>query len=427
MKTTPIWWEFPEWANRPTTTAKPPEKVDVAIIGAGYTGLNTALVLARAGVSVAVFEAGEFGEGASSRNGGMVGPSFHKLGVDGMKQQFGETVANGILAESIGFIDHLETFLKTENIDADFKRTGRLLGARRPADLERYKRMLETLQNACAVKGHIVAKQDMQSEIGSHHYEGGLVFPTDGGLNPAKYLAGLAQKLVEAGGQIFTHTPVEKISKAAKGHTLTTPRGEVLADEIAVCTNGYTGKQFGALRRRILPLRSAILATEELPTTQMDELFPNRRMHGDSRRLVAYYRPSPDGKRVLFGGRAVGLTERPQANERLLRHMMNEVFPQLSAVKTTHVWSGLVAYTFSHAPHIGKLDGIHYAMGYVGSGVARASYFGQKLGQKILGNITEGETMFDQLTFKTKPLYTGNPWFMPGLVRWQSMLDKFKL
>ena len=427
MKTTPIWWEFPEWAARPTTTASPPAKIDVAIIGAGYTGLNAALVLARAGVSVAVFEAGEFGIGASSRNGGMVGPSFHKLGVNGMKQQFGEDVANGILAESIGFIDHLEAFLKAENIDADFERTGRLLGARRPADLERYKRMLETLQGACDVKGHMVAKQDMQSEIGSQHYEGGLVFPTDGGLNPAKYLAGLAQRVVEASGQIFTKTPVEKITKTAQGHTLTTPRGKVLANEIAVCTNGYTGKQFGALRRRVLPLRSAILATEELSTALMDEIFPNRRMHGDSRRLVAYYRPSPDGKRLLFGGRAVGLTERPEANERLLRSMVAEVFPQLSAVKTTHVWSGLVAYTFSHAPHIGKLGGVHYAMGYVGSGVARASYFGQKLGHKILGNDAAGQTMFDQLTFKTKPLYTGNPWFMPALVRWQSMLDRFKL
>jgi len=427
MITSPIWWEFPEWAQRPTSTAVPPAKIDVAIIGAGYTGLNTALVLARAGVSVAVFEAGEFGVGASSRNGGMVGPSFHKLGVNGMKQQFGEDVANGILAESIGFIDHLETFLKAENIAADFKRTGRLLGARRPADLERYKSMLETLQGACDVKGRIVAKQDMQSEIGSQHYEGGLVFPTDGGLNPAKYLAGLAQKLVEAGAQILTQTAVEGISKTAQGHRLFTTRGEVLAAEIAVCTNGYTGKQFGALHRRVLPIRSAILATEPLPTTLMDELFPNRRMHGDSRRLVAYYRPSPDGKRVLFGGRAVGLTERPEANERLLRAMMLEVFPQLSTVKTTHVWSGLVAYTFSHAPHIGKLDGVHYAMGYVGSGVARASYFGQKLGQKILGNVDAGKTSFDQLTFKTKPLYSGNPWFMPSMVRWQSMLDRFKL
>ena len=107
--------------------------------------------------------------------------------------------------------------------------------------------------------------------------------------------------------------------------------------------------------------------------------------------------------------------------------MMLEVFPQLKATPSTHVWSGLVAYTFSHAPHIGKLDGVHFAMGYVGSGVARASYFGKKLGHKILGNEEEGRTSFDQLTFNTKPLYTGNPWFMPALVRWQSVLDKFKL
>ncbi len=427
MKTSPFWWEFPSWETRPLSTPNLPTKVDVAIIGAGYTGLNAALVLARAGLKVAVFEAQEFGAGASARNGGMVGPSFHKLGVLGMRRQFGEEVANGILVESIGFVDTLESFLKAENIAADFKRTGRLLGARRQADLERYRQMLGTLQNACNVQGHIVAKQDMHSEIGSDHYVGGLVFPTDGGLNPAKYLAGLAQRVQEAGAVIYPETPVEALSRGSTGHTLTTPRGTVLADEVAICTNGYTGKQFGAFRRRILPVRSAILATKELPTAQMAALMPKQRMHGDSRRLVAYYRPSPDGKRLLFGGRAVGLTERPAANERLLRHMMLEVFPQLKTTKTTHVWSGLVAYSFSHAPHIGKLDGLHFAMGYVGSGVARASYFGTKLGHKILGNEEAGRTSFDQLSFNTKPLYTGNPWFMPSLVRWQSLLDKLKL
>ena len=427
MKTSPFWWEFPSWENRPQAIPSLPAKVDVAIIGAGYTGLNAALVLARAGLNVAVFEAQKFGAGASARNGGMVGPSFHKLGVSGMRRQFGEAIANGILVESIGFVDRLEAFLKAENIEADFKRTGRLLGARRPADLERYRKMLDTLQNACNVQGHIVAKPDMRGEIGSDHYVGGLVFPTDGGLNPAKYLAGLARRVQEAGAVIYPETPVEALSRDSTGHRLGTPRGTVLADEVAICTNGYTGKQFGAFHRRILPLRSAILATEELPAAQMAELMPKQRMYGDSRRLVAYYRPSPDGKRLLFGGRAVGLTERPAANERLLRHMMLEVFPQLKATPTTHIWSGLVAYSFSHAPHIGKLDGLHFAMGYVGSGVARASYFGTKLGHKILGNEEAGRTSFDELTFKTKPLYTGNPWFMPSLVRRQSLLDRFKL
>ena len=427
MKTNPIWWEFPEWDQRPKPRPDIPAKLDVAIIGAGFTGLNAALVLARAGVRVAVFEAGEFGTGASSRNGGMVGPSFHKLGVQGMTRQFGAEVTKQILVESIGFVDHLEQFLDAEGIKADFKRTGRLLGARKPADLERYKQMLSTLQTACDVQGHIVDKADMASEIGSEHYAGGLVFPTDGGLNPAKYLAGLANRVQSAGVEIYPETPVQRIRRDAQGYRLTTPRGDLHAGEIAVCTNGYTGKPFGALRRRILPLRSAILATEPLPGPLMNQLFPRRRMHGDSRRLVAYYRPSPDGTRLLMGGRAVGLQERPAANERLLRHIMLEIFPQLESVETTHVWSGLVAYTFSHAPHIGKLDGVHFAMGYVGSGVARASYFGHKLGYKILGETAKGETAFDRLTFDTKPFYTGNPWFLPALVKWQSVLDRFRL
>ncbi len=422
MKTTPYWWE-----HAPRESVSSPElpvRVDVAIVGAGFSGLNAAFILARAGLSVAVFESGQLGEGASSRNGGMVGPSFHKLGVAGLKAQYGNTKTSEILAESVGFVDFLESFLKQENIEADFVRTGRFRGALKPSHFDAMARELEMLQGSCGVSGSLINADDQAAETGSNRYVGGVVYYNDGGLHPAKYHNGLAARVRQLGATIFTHTPVIEINRSTAGYCLTTPQGNILSDRVAICTNGYTGAQFADLRRRVLPLRSAIIATEALDPTLMSKLMPKGRMCGDSRRIVAYYRPSPDGQRILFGSRATGLHDNPKKNVIHLRRSMVEIFPQLAELKISHVWSGLVAYTFDHTPHIGRRDGIYYAMGYCGSGVARASYFGQKLGYKILDQEDRGRTAFDDLLFQTKPLYTGNPWFMPLLLNWHRVADK---
>jgi glycine/D-amino acid oxidase-like deaminating enzyme len=168
-----------------------------------------------------------------------------------------------------------------------------------------------------------------------------------------------------------------------------------------------------------------MIATEPLPPDLMARLMPKGRVYGDSRRIVAYYRPSPDGRRILFGGRATGLRDNPEKNASLLRRSLLEIYPDLMDTKISHVWSGLVAYTFDHAPHIGQHDGLDYAMGYCGSGVARATYFGQKLGHKILGQEEKGRTAFDDLPFQTKPFYSGNPWFMPVVLNWHRLADRW--
>jgi len=200
----------------------------------------------------------------------------------------------------------------------------------------------------------------------------------------------------------------------------------VRADQVAICTNGYTGTLTPSLRRRVLPIRSTMIATEPLTPEIIQALLPKDRMTGDSRRVVAYYRRSPDGTRILFGGRPVGTGDNPVAGAQQIRNLMLEVFPNLTPVRISHVWSGLVAYTFDHVPHIGQMDGLFYAMGYCGSGVARASYFGRKLGHKMLGD-GEGETAFDDLPFNSRPFYTGDPWFLPAVFFWHRMADRLGL
>ena len=219
-------------------------------------------------------------------------------------------------------------------------------------------------------------------------------------------------------------TRVTGIVKSANGFNVETSRGIVEAGEVVIATNGYTGKVTPWFRRRVLPIRSSIIATEPLDDDLMQRLMPTRRMYGDSRRVMAYYRPSPDGRRILFGGRATS-ADQPVRNAAKLRTSMLDVFPELDRVRITHSWSGLVAYAFDHIPHLGRHDGFWFAMGYCGSGVARASYFGTRLGHKILGDEEAGRTAFDDLPLETRPLYTGNPWFMSPIIQWHRMLDRF--
>lgn len=429
VKSMPYWWEAAP--RRQFAAIELPKSVDVAVIGAGYTGLCAALTLARSGASVVIFEAGILGCGASTLNGGMLGPSFHKLGVAGLKNKFGPERANAILGESIGFVDYLDDFLTTEGIEADFVRTGRFRGALKPAHFDAMARELEILQQAIGIEGEMVAKADLAQETGSKLFCGGVIYHRDARLHPAKYHDGLVHRVRQAGATIAPQTAVTGLEKNTAGYIVRTARGEIRASQIAVCTNGYTGAVTQDLRRRILPIRSAMIATEPIDPGLMKLLMPNGRVYGDSRRLIAYYRPSPDGTRILFGGRASGQGDDAIANARSLRASMIQVFPQLSQTGISHSWSGLVAYAFDHLPHIGqfnggRLDGMFYAMGYCGSGVARASYFGNKLGLKMLGK-AGAETAFDNLEFTTRPLYTGSPWFMPLILSWHRMADRLGL
>jgi glycine/D-amino acid oxidase-like deaminating enzyme len=428
-KSAPYWWD--DAPREQAVDIQIPQVVDVAVIGAGFSGLCAALELAHGGASVVVFEAGVLGYGASTRNGGMLGPSFHKLGIAGLKSKYGIERTNTILRESMGFVEYLRDFLKAEEIDAEFSQNGRFRGALRAHHYDAMARQLDELQTAAGVKGVMVSKADQHTETGSPIFHGGVVYDYDAGLHPARYHDGLVRRAREAGVVIVSQNPVTKLVKTGTGFDVVTSNGTTRAGQVAVCTNGYTGSVTKDLRRRIIPLRSAMIATEPLEPGLMKQLMPKNRVYGDSRRLVAYYRPSPDGTRILFGARAAGLGDNPAANMRSVRSSMCEIYPQLSQTAISHVWSGLVAYTFDHVPHVGQFGGgqqggVFYAMGYCGSGVARASYFGNKLGRKMLGR-PDSETAFDDLVFETRPFYTGNPWFMPAILAWHRIADRFGL
>lgn len=419
MKLFPYWWDDAPVPRLPA--AELPEAVEVAVVGAGYTGLSAALQTARAGRDTAVFEAEAIGFGCSSRNGGQISTSI-KPDLKSLSRRHGAERGRAIHREGQAALDWIGDFIATEGIDCDFRLAGRFHAAHSPRAFRRLVEDAPELRRS-GIPVEIVPPSEQRRELGSDAYHGGAVYPAHAALHPAKYHNGLLGRVRGAGARILDHCPVLAIDRTAAGFRLATGSGTVAAREVIVATNGYTGPLVPWLRRRIVPIGSYIIATEPIEPARMDRLFPTDRVVSDTRRVIYYYRPSPDRSRVLFGGRVSADETDPRKSAPLLRAEMCRLFPELAGVGISHSWTGTVAYSFDQMAHSGVHAGIHYALGYCGSGVSMASYLGMRIGRRVVG-AADGRTAFDDLAFPTRPLYSGRPWFLPAVVAWYRWLDE---
>jgi glycine/D-amino acid oxidase-like deaminating enzyme len=417
-KLAPYWWDH---VPRPSLEAPAlPANVDVAVIGSGYTGLHAAVQTARAGRHTAVFDAEEAGWGCSTRNGGQISTST-KPNYEALAARHGAARAFDIIKAGQESLAWLGAFVAKEKLACDFQVSGRFHAAHNPAQYEALGKRIRSQPRGLEVEAHLVPRAEQHAELGTDVYFGGVVFAQHASIDPARYHQGLLDFARAAGATIFPRTPVTGIEKDGSAFRVETPRGVVQARDVVVATNGYTGKVTPWLRRRVIPIGSYMIATEPLPPAQMARLMPRRRVVSDTRKVVYYYRASPDGTRILFGGRVSHNETDPRLSGPKLHAEMVRIFPELAPARVTHSWFGFVAYTFDELMHMGRHDGVHYAMGYCGSGVGMASYLGMRIGQQVLG-LAEGRTAFDGLAFPTRPLYTGNPWFLAPAVayyRWQ--------
>ena len=405
-----------------------PGGVNVAIIGAGFTGLSAARTLAKLGAKVAVLEAETIGWGASSRNGGMVLTGL-KLGVNKLISRYGRERTQRMYAASLATIDCVEQLVNEEKIDCNFVRCGHLEVACKQKHFDDYARQAEVIAREFNHELRVLPRAELQSEIGSSIYFGGMVDEVSAGLNPAKYVAGLAQAAIRAGATVFENTRVEKIEHEDLHGTqhwrITTSRGALRAREVFVGTSGYTGSATPTLRKKIIPIGSYIITTEVLPDALARELSPRNRMIYDSKNYLYYYRLTPD-RRMLFGGRAAFFPETRDSirkSAEILRRGMIDVYPQLRDVKVEYVWGGTLDFAFDIMPHAGQMDGIYYAVGYAGHGVAMATWQGQQMAQLIAGG--KPENPFVGIPFPGAPLglYNGKPWFLPAAGAWYKFLD----
>jgi glycine/D-amino acid oxidase-like deaminating enzyme len=425
----PFWWE----AWRPSTdgAADLPARADVAIVGAGYGGLATALELRRAGTDVVVIEANEFGSGASSRNGGAVSGGINLgKGLSGRRGADRDEIAReaaAMLGDAADSLRLLEEIIAREGIECCYERKGRFVGAYTPRHYDDLARKLDALNRDAGGEAYMLAQGRQHEEIASDFYYGGMVVRRSGKLHPALYCKGLLDACRRHGVTLCARTRVTRITRQPQGFRVRTERGEVAAREVVIATNGYTGDVTPALKRRVLPVASHIIATEELAPELAASLIPNGKTVSDTPRVLTYYRMSPDGRRVLFGGRARFTQVGPQVSVPALHRMMARRFPQLARVRVTHAWTGNVAFTFDFLPHMGRHDGMHYMLGCNGSGVAMMTYLGTQTARKILGGANRVSAL-DERDFPTVPLYDGNPWFLPlvgGYYRLRDRLDRW--
>lgn len=414
FKTDPYWWDTAP-REQPTPTDLP-KAVDVLVVGSGYTGLHAALRTARAGRSTLVVEAQTLGHGASSRNGGQISTSI-KPDKAALTRKFGAEIAAGVIADGQASRDYIEDFVRTENLNCAFDTPGRFHGAH---SRRHYEKLARTAGQNDAF---MVPRAEQHQELGTDAYFGGIVYPHHASIHPGLYHTGLLEKVRAAGAQLVSHCPVQGFAEANGGTIVKTPHGEVQAKRVIVATNGYTTALTPDLNRRVIPIGSYIIATEALPKPVMDRLTPTNRILSDTRKLVYYYRPSPDRQRILFGGR-VSLSEtNPRATAPLLRDELIRLFPELADVRISHSWSGFVGYTFDSLMHIGRSEGMHYAMGYCGSGVGMASYLGMKLGLTAIDD-PAGETTLAKLPFPGRAYYRGTPWFLKPSIAAYRLRDR---
>ncbi|HEU4918093.1 MAG TPA: FAD-binding oxidoreductase [Candidatus Limnocylindrales bacterium] len=397
-----------------------PDVADVVVIGGGYTGVNAARELARAGATVTLLEAETLGFGASTRNGGIVHPGY-KWGPEALIERYGQETGRALYHETLDAYELVKRLIADEAIDCEFRETGYVELAYGPSHVEDLHAAIASLA-LVGGEASFVPRERLREEIGSDAYYGGLVVENAGLLHPGKYFAGLAAAADAAGADLHEGVRATSIRRQADGRfVVETSRGAIVAKDVVVGTNGYTDRVVPALRRRIIPIGSYIIATEPLPDDLARDLSPKGRAFFDTKNFLYYWHVSQD-RRMIFGGRASFLPTSVDRTAAILHRGLLEVHPQLAGYRVEYAWGGNVGFTFDRMPHAGRRDGVTYAMGCCGTGVALMTSLGTAVGRWIAG----GEApALARLKFPLVPApYEGRPWFLPFAGEWFRLQDR---
>lgn len=401
-------------------------RVDVAVVGGGFTGLSAALALARRGASVAVLEAGAAAAGASGRNGGHVnnGTAHDYAGLAG---KLGAEHARALYHAFDAAVDSVERIATEEQIACDFRRSGKIKLAAKPAHYDSIARGFERLNRECDPETALVPRERVREEIGSDGFFGGLLYRKSAMMHMGKFGAGLADAAHRAGARIFENAPVTALVRlSGHAHRVTTPRGTIEAGQVLVATGPSREGPFAWFRRRIVPVGSFIVVTEPLSAAQIESIMPTRRTATTTLNIGNYFRISPDD-RLIWGGRARFAVSNPTEDLRsgeVLRRQLLEVFPQMAGVALDYCWGGLVDITEDKLPRAGEQDGLFYAMGLSGHGAQMSVHLGQ-----MMARVMAGEAEANPLRGLAWPAIAfnyGTPWFLPAVGLYFRLKDRFQ-
>jgi glycine/D-amino acid oxidase-like deaminating enzyme len=421
VKTTSFWTDdYPHPASLPVGELS--ASTDVLVIGGGITGLTAAHRLARAGVATTVVDSERLGNGASAINAGMAAYGL-KLEAETVIRRFGDRLGRSLWDASNQAIDRIEQFVAEEAIDCDFSRSGSVELGFTDRDNRVLAGYARRATEDLAFPIEHLSRDRVGEVVGSDRFSVALTEATSAAVHPAKYTFGLAEAAARAGAVLVERAEVTQVERDGSAFTATTQRGRVRAGRVLVATNGYTGTLFPSIRRGIVPIGSYSIVTEPIPSQLAEEILPGNRTAWTARRFLNYFRRTPDD-RILIGGRRNLRTDLDLGDSaRDLRSRLLEFFPQLTPFETTHVWGGKLGATFDLLPHIGHEDGVWYAMGYGGHGVALGTYLGADVGMLMAGQIDHSP--FAEIPHPTRWYYRRNPWFLPLGAMAFRILDRF--
>jgi glycine/D-amino acid oxidase-like deaminating enzyme len=386
-----------------------PDRADVVVVGGGYTGTIAALQLARAGARVVLLEKETLGWGASSRNGGLMHPGLQH-GRAALRARYGERLGGELFRDGLGGFHTAERFIADEGFDVDYRRSGLVILGWSSGDLTTLEAELEEMRSE-GLHGRVLRGSEVRSEVGTDHYPGGIVVEESGMIHPGRYMGAIADAALAAGVDVHVRTPVMRVDLAGPERVVFTPRGIVRAGAVLVATNGYTDASVPWLRERIIPIGSYIIATEPMSESLAASVMPGGRVCFDTKSFLSYWHVNSE-RRLIFGGRASFRRTSIEATSAILTKALAEVHPQAAGLRVDYAWGGNVGFTFDRMPHLGEHEGIHYAMGYCGSGVALGTAFGLRMA-RLLGRST---AMADEpLAFERTPFPGAPVW--PGLAK----------
>ena len=400
---------------------------DVVVVGAGFSGLGAARNLAKEGCRVAVFDMGPIGNGGSGRNGGHLNNGLsHSFGV--AEKKFGFERATKLYQAFDEGINTIERVIAEEKIDCDFRRGGKLKLASKRAHFDALARNQERLAQGPDPDTRLLSKQEVEKEVGSSIFYGGVLQPKSAAMHMGKYCVGLAEAAKGHGADIFEHSPVLGWSKKGSHWVVKTAKGNVTTKAIFLATNAYTPIKpfkFNWWRRRLVSMGSFIIATRPLSDDEVASIMPGNRGCVNSKNIGNYFRMAADN-RLIFGGRArFSTTSNPASDTKsmvILKDAMTHIFPQLQGVQIDYCWGGLVGVTADRFPRAGEHNGIHYVMGYTGHGAQMSTHMGEVMSDIIMGK--EDRNPFKDIPWPAIPGYWGYPWFLPVTGAYFRIKDK---
>src|SRR5262245_14240630 len=394
----------------PDRSVKPlPDEVDAVVIGGGYTGVAAARKLASSGAKVVVLEANNLGWGASTRNGGIAHPGY-KWSPESMVKRYGRELATRLFTDSVEATELLGRTIRDNAIDAELRFNGYAELAWSRYDAEDFVREAP-IRTEWGTPARVVPREDVGTIVGTKAYHGALAIDSGGLIHPGKWFAGLVGLAEAAGADLHEGIRASAIRRQADGRFIVeTSGGAIHARDVLVATNAYTDGAAPAMRRRIIPIGSYIIATEPLPEDVANEISPTGRAYFDTKNFLSYWHVSAD-RRLIWGGRVSFFPTTVDKTAKLLHRRMLEVHPQVAGYRVEYSWGGKIGMTFDRMPHIGRSNGVMYAMGCCGSGVVLLHWLGTRAAEWMGG---AQPPALAQIRFPLVPApYEGRPWFLP--------------